>query len=58
MIERKFSMAELEWAGKVARESKAGKAREAEEDAELQEEWRVVRESDCGLWSEVGEVFT
>jgi hypothetical protein len=51
--ERGISMAESEWAKRMAQEFKAGKARKAEEDAKLLEEQRIRKESASKLWTDV-----
>jgi transcriptional regulator with XRE-family HTH domain len=55
--ERRSSMAESEWAKRMAQEFKAGKVRKAEEDAELLEEQRTRKESAYELWTDVGDAF-
>jgi hypothetical protein len=57
LVKRRISMPESEWAKKLAREFKAGKAQKAEEDAKLREEQRARKEAASNLWTEVREAF-
>jgi hypothetical protein len=55
--ERRISMAESEWAKRMAQEFKAGKAQKAEEDGRLRERQTIRKEAASELWTEVKGAF-
>jgi len=55
--ERRISMTNSEWAEGIAQEFKAGKARKAEEDAELQAEQTTRKGFASKLWTQVKGAF-